>query len=371
MSPNYIASLGFIFASGLAVAIVFVYVARWVAFRFDLVDRPGGRRKGHQPTPRLGAVPLWAGFTVAALLTLMMPVERADPNEYVRFWGLMGGGTFIFLFGLLDDKFDLPWYIQIIGQITAAAIGIFSLIFIERWNNPLTGETVVWGFALTIIFSMFWLGLMMNTVNFLDGSDGLAGGVILIAAVLLFIHTAREQQHSISLLTMALIGAMLGFLIFNWHPAKIFMGSGAVYMGYVIGALSIIGGAKMATILLVMGLPLLDVAWQVARRIAHGRNPLKGDRGHLHFRLIDADVGPITLAVGYHLFCAAFGVLALITTSRQFKFVALVVMVMLLMIGFVVVERRARLRNLSPATDQAAALAAENQLSDSVESTKP
>jgi UDP-GlcNAc:undecaprenyl-phosphate GlcNAc-1-phosphate transferase len=183
---------------------------------------------------------------------------------------------------------------------------------------------------------------MMNTVNFLDGSDGLAGGVILIAAVLLFIHTTKDQQLSVSLLPMALIGTLIGFLIFNWHPAKIFMGSGAVYLGYIIGALAIIGGAKMATILLVMGLPLLDVAWQVARRIAEGRNPLKGDRGHLHFRLIDANVHPALLALGYHLFCAAFGLLALLTTSRQFKFLALLVMIALVVAGFAFVERWAR-----------------------------
>ncbi|MFN8418355.1 MAG: MraY family glycosyltransferase [Anaerolineae bacterium] len=254
--------------------------------------------------------------------------------------GLLGGGTFIFVFGILDDKFDLPWYIQFIGQISAALIGIACLVFIERFNNPLNGETVILPFWITLPISLFWLVLMMNTTNFLDGSDGLAGGVILIAAVLLFIHTAKEMQHSVSLLPMALIGTMLGFLIFNWHPAKIFMGSGAVYIGYIIGALSIIGGAKMATILLVMGLPLLDVAWQVARRIATRRNPLKGDRGHIHFRLIDLNVSPVVLALGYHSFCLAFGLLALITTSRQFKFVALLVMALLTVIGFMFVTRR-------------------------------
>jgi UDP-GlcNAc:undecaprenyl-phosphate/decaprenyl-phosphate GlcNAc-1-phosphate transferase len=135
------------------------------------------------------------------------------------------------------------------------------------------------------------------------------------------------------------MGTMLGFLVFNWHPASIYMGSGAVFIGYTLGALAIIGGAKMATILLVMGLPLMDVAWQVARRLATGKNPLFGDRGHTHFRLIDAGVSPKLICTGYYVFCAAFGLLALATTSRQFKLVAIVVMIILVLIGFALVAR--------------------------------
>lgn len=341
MTAAYYPSLIVIFIIALVSSILLVGVARWLSVRFDMVARPGGRRTHSGLIPKLGVIPLWGSFTLTAIIAQFLPVERTDPNEVIRLVGLIGGGTFIFLFGIMDDKYDLPSWLQFVGQTIAALIGIACLVFIERLNNPLTGETVVWPFFITLPVTLFWLVLMMNTVNFLDGSDGLSGGVILIAAVLLFIHTAKEMQHSVSLLPMALIGTMIGFLIFNWHPAKIFMGSGAVYMGYVIGALSIIGGAKMATILLVMGLPLLDVAWQVARRLREGRNPLKGDRGHIHFRLIDLHVPPQWLALGYHAFCAAFGLLALITTSRQFKFVALVVMIVLVMIGFAFVDRRA------------------------------
>jgi len=106
-----------------------------------------------------------------------------------------------------------------------------------------------------------------------------------------------------------------------------------------LGALSIIGGAKMATILLVMGLPLLDVAWQAARRLSKGQNPMIGDRGHTHFRLRDANIDPRLICAGYYFFCAAFGVLALMTTSRLFKLVAIVVMVVLVLIGFALVAR--------------------------------
>src|SRR5205823_4302730 len=187
------------------------------------------------------------------------------------FAGLLLGGTFIFLVGIIDDRFDLPSLPQYIAQIIAAGIGVAFLIFIERFNNPLTGTTTdPWPFFVTVTLSLFWLGLMMNTLNWLDGVDGLAAGVTFIASLLLFIHTIRPNEYdgrsqlSVSLLPLALMGTSLGFLIFNWHPARIFMGSGAVFLGYTLGALAIIGGAKMATILLVMGLPLMDMAWQVA-----------------------------------------------------------------------------------------------------------
>src|SRR5258707_6836158 len=232
---------------------------------------------------------------------------------------------------------------QYIAQLITAAIGVVFLIFIERFNNPLTGATTPdWPYFITITISLFWLGLMMNTLNFLDGVDGLAGGVTFIASLLLFIHTVREGQLSVSLLPLALMGTTLGYLRFNWFPATIFMGSGAVFLGYTLGALSIISGAKMATIMLVMGLPLLDVAWQAARRLLTGKNPLIGDRGHTHFRLIDRNVDPRLICLGYYLFCAAFGVLALILPSesqRIFKLVAIMIMMVLVVIGFMLVAR--------------------------------
>src|SRR5262249_11438149 len=238
-----------------------------------------------------------------------------------------------------------------IGQIIAAAIAVAFLIFIERIHNPFASpndyDQTVGNFPyfVTITVSLFWLGLMMNTLNFLDGVDGLAGGVTLIAAILLFYHTYNQNQLSVSLLPMALIGTTLGFLVFNWYPAKIFMGSGAVYLGYIVGALSIIGGAKLATILLVMGLPLLDVAWQVVRRVREGKNPMAGDRGHLHFRLIDAGLSPRIICLGYYLFCASFGILAVQDVRvipGPLKVIAVFVLIILTIVGFIFATRLSR-----------------------------
>lgn len=150
----------------------------------------------------------------------------------------------------------------------------------------------------------------------------------------------QPAQTSVSLLPLAMTGAALGFLIFNFHPAKIFMGGGALFLGYLVGTLSIIGGAKMATVLLVMGLPLMDFAWQVINRARKGRNPMRGDRGHLHFRLRDMGVNPRTIALSYYVFCAFFGVLTLTVTSQLFKFIAFGAMVVVLALAFFAIARQ-------------------------------
>ncbi len=340
MSSDYRLSLALTFALSLTLSVALTLLARIIGTRLGFIDQPRDRHRHLAPVVKFGALPLWGAFTLTALLAQKLPVERGDPNEIIRLAGLLLGGTFIFLFGIFDDKHNLTSLQQYVAQIITASIGVLFLIFIERFNNPLTGDTTpAWPYWFTVALSLFWLGLMMNTVNFLDGVDGLAAGVAFIAAGLLFIHTLREGQLSVSLLPLALMGTTLGFLIFNWYPAKIFMGSGAVFLGYIVGALSIIGGAKMATILLVMGLPLLDVAWQAARRIREGKNPMFGDRGHLHFRLIDAGISPRKIVFGYYVFCAAFGLLALLTTSRSFKLVGIIMLIALVIVGFALVAR--------------------------------
>lgn len=321
-----------------SISLIITPLSAFLSRRFNVVDKPGGRRKGHGVIPRLGGIAIFTGFLTAALVAQALPIPRLDPNEFTRFTGLIIGGAFIFILGLVDDFVELGPIPQLIGQIAVSLFAIHSLIFIETINNPFTGNQIQWSFGITLLISLFWLVLMMNTVNFLDGLDGLASGVSLIAGLILFINSAfrlSPPQISVSLLPLALIGGSLGFLIYNFHPAKIFMGSsGSYFLGYALGTLSIIGGAKMATILLVMGLPLLDVAWQIVNRITQRRHPMQGDRGHIHFRLLDMNLGHRRIVLIYYGFCAFFGTLTLITNSRLFKLAALVTMTLIVMAGF-------------------------------------
>ena len=299
--------------------------------RLGITAVPGGRRQHARPVPKLGGVVLYIAFVAAVILAQLLPVERGDPNESIRLTGLLIGGTVLLIAGLLDDIFELSPLPQFLIQLVAAAIAISNLIIIEYVNNPLTGEwTSQFPTWFTVLFTAVWLVGMTNTVNWLDGLDGLAAGVTAIAAVVLFINAAYRldpPQESVALLPIALLGATLGFLPYNFFPARLFIGGSALWLGYTVGALSIIGGAKMAAVLLVMGGPILDVGWQVISRVRRGRNPTVGDRGHLHFRLQDIGISQRKIVMAYYAFCAFFGMLTLVVSSRLFKLIAMAVMV--------------------------------------------
>ncbi|MCA0453084.1 MAG: undecaprenyl/decaprenyl-phosphate alpha-N-acetylglucosaminyl 1-phosphate transferase [Chloroflexi bacterium] len=330
----------------LSIALIVGPIADALGKRFKIVSIMGGRRVNDadaRGVSKLGGLVIFASFTVTVLVAQVLPVPRLDPYETVRLAGLLIGGVVIFVVGLLDDIYQFKALSIFTGQSIAAGIAILFQIFIEFFNNPLTGEqTVPWAYIVTVTLSYFWLVGMMNTVNFLDGLDGLAGGVAFIAGTMLFVNSAlrvEPAQTSVSLLMLALMGASLGFVLYNFYPARIIMGGGAFYLGYLLGTLSIIGGAKMAAILLVMGLPLMDLVWQAVNRLRRGRSPFEGDRGHVHFRLQDMGFNQRQIVVGYYIFCAFFGVLTLVTESQLFKFVTLGVMLILVAIGFGLLAR--------------------------------
>jgi UDP-GlcNAc:undecaprenyl-phosphate GlcNAc-1-phosphate transferase len=311
--------------AGLAfgLALVLTPMAIWLGLKTGAAAVPGGRRTHTRTTSKLGVLPLAGAFTIAAIAAQFLNIPTTDPNEKTRFYGLMLSSFFIFLVALLDDKFELAGLPQFAAQFVAAVISVFFLVFIERFRNPFTNLEEVLPPILAALVTLFWFMGMMNTVNWLDGVDGLAAMVSLIAAVMIAIHMLREGQTSVALLPMALIGALAGFLVFNLPQAKIFLGGGALYLGYALAALGIIGGAKIALVLLVMGLPIADVAWQIIDRALHGRNPAQGDRGHLHFRLQDMGWNAKKIVLTYSLVCIGFGLIALSTQPAYFKLLML------------------------------------------------
>lgn len=354
MATDHVVSFVVVFAVAFGLALLLTPLAQRWGVRWGIVDHPRDRHKHPQVTSKLGGMALYVAFTAAVVLAQFLPVVRTDDKEIIRLAGLLIGGAFLFVFGIFDDRYEFSALPQYVAQLGAAAIAVLFLIIIEGFNNPLTGAlTPEWPYALTVTLTLFWLGLMMNTVNWLDGLDGLAAGVCAVAALTIFIHAAfRLDQVSVSLLPLALFGAALGFLPYNFHPARVFMGSnGALFLGYTTGVLGIIGGAKMATVLLVMGLPLLDVVWQIVRRVSMGRNPTQGDRGHVHYRLLDMGLSQRQIVLGYYVFCALFGGIALVTASRLFKLLALLVMAGVIGVGFLVLSRRTPLVDSSAPVD--------------------
>ncbi len=309
---------------GFLIALIVTPFSAWLGLRLGLADQPGGRRQHQGRISRLGGVGIAAGFFGAIALSKIQTIPTADPQETIRFTGLIVGGILMFIFGLVDDRFDLPPWAQYVGYLFAAIIATATLIILERFNNPLTGATVYLPALIYIPLSIFWITGMTVTVNWLDGLDGLAAGVTAILAAVLAIHMLRSGQYSVAPQALALLGASLGFLVYNIPPARVFMGSsGSFMLGYLLGALGLIAGARVATVLLVMGIPILDVAWTIADRWRHRSRASSGDRRHLHYRLQDYGLSTRTVVYLYWAFCALFGIMAFLISSSLYKLLAL------------------------------------------------
>lgn len=310
--------------AGFAAATVFTGIGRRLGLRFDVVDEPGGRRQHHGVVSRLGGVGVALGFYAALAWAYADPIATTDPNETRRFWGLVAGSAWLFVLGLLDDRYNLPPWAQYAGYLAGALIATASLIILEQFNNPFTDELINLPLLLYLPLTLFWMTGMIVTVNWLDGLDGLAAGVGAILAAVLFMHMVRMGQYSVAPQAVALLGATLGFLTFNVYPARVHLGSsGAFPLGYLLAALGLIAGARVATVLMVMWMPIVDVAWTILDRIRHGVRPFKGDRRHLHFRLRDAGLSTRAIVALYWGICALFGTLALLLSSRLYKLLAL------------------------------------------------
>lgn len=288
---------------------------------WGIVDRPEGRHQHRGAISRLGGVGLFIGFFLTAVgLFAWLPLK---PEHRLPITGVLIGTAFVFLCGLADDKFQLKAAPQFGIQIVAALIAIGASVFIERVTLPFVGYQV-FPWYVTYPLTIVWVMGMMNTVNFIDGLDGLAAGVGIIAAILFAFHSFNIGQPEIALYSIALAGACLGFLCFNFSPARVFLGSaGAMTLGYALATLSILAPARVATALLVMLIPIADGVFQVFDRWRRGQSPTQGDRGHLHYRLLDLGIPQWKIVAGYWIFCAVFGTLALVISSRIYKLVAL------------------------------------------------
>ena len=297
--------------------------ARWGRWR-GLVDEPGARRQHVGTIPRTGGLVLFVAFVAAVLVAQWVPVPRQDPKELVRLVGILLGMTFLFVVGYLDDRFELRSGPQYLAQAVSALIAVLFLVFIQTVMNPFTNEPQDFPYWFTVIFTVAWIMGMINTINFLDGLDGLAAGVGAIVSAILAVHMLREGQYSVALLPLALLGATLGFLPYNLPPARIFLGSGAALLGYAIATLGIAAGAKMALLLLALSIPIVDVAWLIVSRLRAGQSIGQGDRRHLHFRLVDAGLSARQVVTLYYGYCVVLGAAALLISSRLLKLGALV-----------------------------------------------
>lgn len=311
-----------------------------------LLDKVGGRRVNPNPLPRIAGPAILAGFLAGLAMTVVLDVDRFD-EERNRLILLVIASIVLVSIMILDDIRGIAPLPKLIWQIVVSCIVVLPYAFDRSWgivisqvNLPVQG-TVSFGVTAAILVSLFWIVGMMNTINLIDGLDGLAASLTLVACTILFLHTyfwpRDDPQFTISLIPAALAGTVAGFLIFNWHPAKIIMGdAGAYFLGLALAVAAIIGGAKIATALLALGLPILDVAWVAVNRMLQGGSPVKADRGHLHHRLLDLGWSQPRIVATVAGASLTFGIASLLLPSRELKLAAIGV-IGLILIGTVVV----------------------------------
>ncbi len=335
------------------------------AMRLGLVDKPDEERRIHKiPVPRLGGVAIY--ISVLASLTLMMIITGRFPREG-GMAGIAVGGTLIFVLGLLDDLESLPAKVKLLVQVLAGcaaySLGVRLKAIPMPYNFDLDlgfihlhgGEPILLGmWALPV--TVFWLVGVANAVNLIDGMDGLAAGVAAISSLTIWAVALAPQIHQpyAALIAAVLAGALLGFLRWNFNPARIFLGdSGAYLAGFILGAVSITGVVKGATAvtvivptvllaILILFFPLLDTAWAIVRRVARGRSIFSPDAEHIHHRLLKAGLSQKNVAYLIYGISALLGLVAASFVGQQVYFLTLGMSVLAMAIFFAEVLNRHR-----------------------------
>jgi UDP-GlcNAc:undecaprenyl-phosphate GlcNAc-1-phosphate transferase len=309
-----------VFVLAALLAITLTPVVRRVVLRHRIVDRPNARRVNTRPIPRAGGLAIAAAFLIVAGGFVLLnerggwvPVPLTlEPGDFLA---LFLGGAAAAALGGIDDLFDLRARWQLTGQLGLALLAVALGIGVVVINNPLSKDVIQFSEPFSAGFTIFWIVGMINSINWIDGLDGLSSGIALIACVTLGLISLTNQvgQPLIAVLCFALAGALAGFLRWNFHPAKIFSGtSGVQFVGYTLAVLSILGSAKVAVALLVLGVPIIDTFWIIVGRVSRGGSPFAPDRSHIHHRLLDLGLSHRSTVLLIYGICAVLGVLAML-----------------------------------------------------------
>lgn len=296
------------------------------AQRVGAMDMPGDARRVHDhPIPRMGGLAIFMGFVLSVVLF-------GDITEQVR--GILLGSILIVAVGAIDDVVSLKAWVKFLFQILAAIIAVAHDVVIEVIMNPNVfsdTDTLSLGiFAIPI--TIVWIVAITNSVNLIDGLDGLAVGVSAISSVTMLIISLAVAEGHVAVLLAALAGACIGFMPYNLNPAKIFMGdTGALLLGYVLSTASIIGLFKFYAVVsfavpfLILAVPLFDTVFAFFRRLIKGQNPMSPDRGHFHHRLIDMGLTQKQAVAILYSISAIMGLAAVVmTTSGEIKALILI-----------------------------------------------
>ena len=298
-----------VFAGAVVLTIGMTPLARWLAPRLGVMDSPAARKVHRRPVPRLGG----AAITLAVIAAALLLGERYN---FAQFGTILIGATGVSFLGLIDDRWGLRPLVKLIGQILAALLLVASGIHVGTFGHP----------VLNGIATVVWVVVITNSINLLDNMDGLAGGVAAIAAAHFALMCFFSGQYLVGALSIAVMGACLGFLFYNLSPANIFMGdSGALFLGYVLAALGIklrfpenVTFVTWMVPVLVMGLPIFDTTLVVLSRLRRRRNPLTTPgRDHVSHRLVAAGMTQREAVLLLYVVAFVLGLLALFVTQAN------------------------------------------------------
>jgi UDP-GlcNAc:undecaprenyl-phosphate GlcNAc-1-phosphate transferase len=312
-----------VFVLAALVALILTPLVLRTVVHYEVMDRPEARRVNVRPVARAGGLAIAGSFLlVAAGFVLLngsvgwLPTPpNLEPNQLVA---LFVGGAAAAIIGAVDDLLDLRARWQLAGQVTVALLAVALGIGIAVVNNPIGTGVIRFSEPFSVGFTVFWIVGMVNSINWIDGLDGLSSGIALIASVTLGIIslTTQVSQPLIAVLCFALAGSLAGFLRWNFHPAKIFSGtSGVQFVGFTLAVLAVLGQAKVAVALLVLGVPIIDTFWIIVGRLVRGASPFAPDRSHIHHRLLDLGLSHRNTVLAIYGICGALAVIAMLVSE--------------------------------------------------------
>ena len=269
----------FLLTMSFMISLILTPIFIWIARKTGFVDRPGGRKIHLKPIPHLGGVAILISFVVGVLVS--RPIE-------IEFQPIIIGGALIVLLGLIDDKFDMKPLTKLIGQILITLVPIYYGIVIDR-ITPF-GIEIEFG-ILAVPVTIIWMIAIINAINLIDGLDGLATGVSIIALSSIAFITILQGNIFVMMICVILIGSCLGFLVYNFHPAKIFLGdNGSMLLGFVISVISLMGFKNITLIslffpIIILGVPIVDMLFAMFRRYRNKVSIVSADKSHIHHKL--------------------------------------------------------------------------------------
>ncbi|MBS4204761.1 glycosyltransferase family 4 protein [Lederbergia citrea] len=308
-------------------SILITPLVKKLAITFKITDAPNHRKIHNKIMPRLGGLAIYISFMIGLLVS-----HQHDPH----LWAIMVGSLIIVITGILDDIFELSARYKLLGQLFAATVAILGGFELEFINLPFGGE-LQFGF-LSVPLTILWIVGITNAINLIDGLDGLAAGVSSIALITLSIMAFIMGDAFVVTISLILLGSTLGFLLYNFHPAKIFMGdTGALFLGYMIAILSLLGFKNVTFFSLVipviiLGVPISDTIFAIIRRIINNQPLSAADQHHLHHRLLSSGFSHRQAVVIIYAVAVMFGLTAVIFSMATIWGSLLIVAVLLIAI---------------------------------------